>query len=232
MPWKENTKMNQKVQFISQYLEDIKTTTQLAYDFGISRKTAYKWINRYKEEGIDGLKEMDRRPSSHPKATPKAIVNLIIDTRLKHPTWGCVKIKAYLERRYSKLSIPSSSTIGTILKKEGFTAGKRKRKRGRPAPSSLCDPKRSNECWSIDFKGQFRLGNGEYCYPLTIMDNHSRYLLACVALPNVKGRQVYQQMKRIFDVYGLPQKIRSDNGAPFSCTNFSGFFLYQFFRLV
>src|SRR4030042_5070809 len=180
MPWKETCPMDQRVQLVSDWLRDDYTITELSQVYGVSRKTIYKWIGRYKSS--ESLKELPRAPLNHPNATSPEIVNMLIETKLRHRTWGPRKIVARLEREYPESPWPATSTASRILKREGLVKSRILRRRPPPYNEPFRQCEVPNDVWSIDFKGQFRMGDGRPCYPLTISDNYSRYLLRCQGL--------------------------------------------------
>jgi transposase InsO family protein len=222
MPWKETCPMDEKTELIGDFLKDEFSITQLHELYGVSRKTIYKWIARYKQDGPIGLGERSRAPVNHPNATSEEIVSQIIDFRLHHIHWGPKKIISRLKETYPHLNWPAPSTAGSILEKEGLVKG-RKRKRHTPPysePFSECDY--PNDVWSIDFKGQFKTGDGRYCYPLTLTDNFSRYLLLCQGMLHPRLAETKLWVERAFKEYGLPRAIRSDNGTPFASVGLGG----------
>jgi len=214
MGWKGVTVMDQKMQFILECRDNFFSFSELCSQFGISRKTGYKWMDRYNKEGPKGLHDRSRRPHTFDVVTDSGIVDAIVEERLKHPTWGPKKILAILSHFFSDL--PAISTAADILKKRGLIQGtKRRMKRKRPgAPHSLA--LYPNDTWSVDYKGQFRMRNGIYCYPLTVCDMTTRYVLGIDAHDTVSFAKTKQCFTRLFDEYGLPLRIRSDNGVPFA----------------
>lgn len=216
MPWRELKPMDQKTQFIADYLRQTLDTTELCQLYGISRKTGYKWIERYLENGPQGLEERSRRPGASPNQTPEAIVEALIAVRQHHPTWGAKKLLPFVEKRHPDWDLPSRSTVCDILKRRGLIPRQRRRRViGHPGkPSSLMLA--PNAIWCADFKGQFKTGDGLYCYPLTVTDGYSRYLLACQGLWSTKVVEAKPVFTRLFKEFGLPERIRSDNGVPFA----------------
>jgi len=221
MPWKVSEIVNERMRFVTR-LEDGERMTDLCKEFGISRKTGYKFWNRYQIGGPDALFDEPRRPAFHPGTTPDAIRQLVVDCRLKHPTWGPRKLKAVLQQKYPDLNIPANSTIGDILKRRGLVKPRRARRRRKACPTSLTGSEAPNQIWCADFKGEFRLGNRKLCYPLTISDHYSRYLLACESLDGTKTPPVKAVFEATFRKYGMPAIIRTDNGAPFASTGLAG----------
>jgi transposase InsO family protein/transposase-like protein len=222
MPWKETHTMDLKIQMITDWLTKNYYPTELARVYGVSRKTVYKWINRYQQDPETGLKDRSRAPHTRPNAVPDRVKQIIIETKLTYPHLGPKKVMTYLRRQFPDQNWPANSTAGNILKQAGLVRPKRRKARVAPnaLPFASCDA--PNSVWSADYKGDFKLGNRNRCYPLTVSDNYSRYLLACQALPNtgyVHARAVFE---RLFYQYGLPAAIRIDNGAPFASTAFGG----------
>ena len=219
MSWKVSDPMSERVKFIGLLESGQRTVAGLCQEFGISRKTAYKWAERFEHEGLPGLEERSRARHQQAHQTSPEIQELLIAARKKHPTWGPRKLKAWLENGQGSLDLPASSTIGDLLKREGLVAKRRRRIHSSvgtaPIPGEILDP---NQEWNADFKGEFRLGNGEYCFPLTVTDAHSRYLLEVRALEGTAGRRARPFFERTFRQYGLPQTLRTDNGSPFAST--------------
>lgn len=222
MPWKEGCLMDERIKFIGRLLEG-ESMSELCKEFGISRKTGYKFRDRYLSHGIRGLVDRSRRPQFHPHKTAEVIEQLVVKLRKIKPSWGPKKIRARLELDHPGLKIPVASTIAEILNRYGVPKQRAKRRR-RPAEGTgpLKTSQGPNEIWCVDFKGQFRLGNQNYCYPLTISDHYSRYLLECEALENTSTCGVWSAFERVFQDHGLPQAIRSDNGVPFSSRTIYG----------
>ena len=216
MPWREASPMDQRTQFIADHLRDMLSLTELCELYGISRKTGYKWIDRYVRQGPAGLEERSRRPRRSPNATSEEIVGAILEARRRHPSWGGKKLLALLQRRHPRWSLPGRSTASDILSRHGMVPRRRQRRRighpGKPTSQILAP----NDVWSADYKGQFRVGDGRYCYPLTVADGFSRYLLGCQALPSTAVAEAKPIFMRLFHEYGLPKRIRSDNGVPFA----------------
>jgi transposase InsO family protein len=222
MPWKETCVMDERVRFIGRYLDGEKTT-DLIREFGISRKTAYKFIERYEKYGLYGLSSRSRRPLFSPNKTADEVEDKILELKKIQPSWGPKKLKAKLEGKNPGIVFPAASTIGSILDKHGLVQ-KRKRRRWEEKyyPTALQAGSKPNEVWCTDFKGQFKLGNKQYCYPLTVSDLFSRCILGCEALSNTTTDPVMGSFEAFFDEYGLPSIIRSDNGPPFASQGFGG----------
>ena len=218
MPWRETLLMDQRVQFIADYQRDVFDVADLARRFGISRKTAYKWIDRYADGGPAGLVDRSRRPTHAPQATPAHIVAALLDVRRHHPTWGAKKLLKVVATRQPTWTLPARSTVCDLLDRAGLITAPRRQ----PVPAhpgrSLIPMTASNGTWTADFKGQFKTRNGVYCYPLTIVDGYSRYLLACQGLLSTAIAGARPIFLRLFQEYGLPGIIRTDNGVPFATT--------------
>lgn len=222
MPWKETCVMDQRIQFIGDWLKGEYSKSALCRDYGISRPTGDKWIARYEAEGIKGLQERSRAAISHPNATPEWVKERIIGAKLAHLQWGPKKVMDSLRRETAEVDWPADSTAGEILKRAGLVRCRKRHRRvaADPRPFAGCD--RSNRTWSTDFKGPFRVGDGRWCYPLTLTDNYSRYLLACRGLNRPGSREVWPWFVWAFREYGLPEAIRTDNGAPFASLALGG----------
>jgi transposase InsO family protein len=216
MPWKEISPMDQKIQMIGDYLSEEYSISQLSKMYEVSRKTVYKWIGRYQTEGPPGLEERLKAPRTHPNATPLAVAREVVAVKLRHQRWGPKKILAWLEGHRPGELWPAASTVGEILKKEGLVKPRRKKHRTPPYSERLGKWERPNEVWSADFKGQFRTADGKLCYPLTIIDNSSRYVLLCRGLNRPTFEEAQPWFEWVFLEYGLPEAIRTDNGAPFA----------------
>lgn len=218
MPWSETTPMNQKVQFMSDYLRQHLSMSELCQLYGISRKTAYKWVDRYLRMGPAGLEDRSRRPHHAHNATSSDIVEAILESRRKHPSWGGKKLLALVRRRHPNWELPAKSTACEILRRNGMVLKQRKRRiighPGRPTAAMYAP----NDLWCADFKGQFKTGDGAYCYPLTVTDARSRYLLGLQALPSTSVAGTRPVFTRLFKEFGLPKRIRTDNGVPFATT--------------
>ena len=216
MGWKGVTVMDQRIRFLSDYLEGLYPFTELCQFFGISRKTGYKWVGRYRDYGAEGLEERSRRPRSCPHQTDDEIIQAIIKARKKHTTWGPKKLLWLVGKRHPEWVLPAISTTADILKRNGLIEPKRRRlHRQHPGcPKTTCQA--PNEIWTADYKGHFKMLNGQYCYPLTVCDMHSRYLLGCSAHPAISLEGSKVTFTRLFQTYGLPDRIRTDNGVPFA----------------
>lgn len=216
MTWRTTDPMNERVRFMILLDSGFYSVSELADRFGISRKTAYKWIRRYQADGAGAMADRPRSPRSCPHRMPDAIADLLIDCRKQHPTWGPRKLVAYLATRHSELRLPAYSTVGDLLKREGLVQSKRRRiKHVHPGKPTVI-ANEANDVWAADFKGEFKTRDGIYCYPLTVTDLYSRFLIGCVALTGTARIPTQQAFHMLFQIYGLPSKILTDNGTPFA----------------
>jgi transposase InsO family protein len=220
VPWKATKPVDLKMEFISR-LRAGERMTDLCREYGISRKTGHKLANRVDRLGAPGLEEQSRAPRHIPHRTPPELVDLILAERRQHPTWGGRKLKAVLERRLGH-SLPAPSTIGSVLLRHGLIEPRKHRPRYKPQPTLLRQPSAPNELWCIDYKGQFRLGDGSYCYPLTVTDQYSRYLIGCEGMSAISDEAARDVCAELFAAHGLPLAMRSDNGVPFASTGLGG----------
>ena len=217
MPWLEERPMDKKILFLGEYLLQSLPFSEICYRFGISRKTGYKWISRYNESpNAESLKDRSTRPHHSPCKTPEEIVKALLTIRDKHPTWGAKKLLVCLGRHYPQFKThPARSTVALILKRNNYIKQKRKKTRRYHPGQPLSPMNAPNDVWTADFKGHFKTQDGLYCYPLTICDGHSRFLFACKGMLNPVMSNVYPVFRQLFINYGLPERIRTDNGAPF-----------------
>jgi putative transposase len=223
MPWRETSPMEQRLEFVREYETELFTMTELAAQYGISRKTGYKWLAQYEAEGALGLCDRSRRPHHSPQATDADVVEALMAVRRRHPRWGAKKLLAVAERRHPGLELPSRSTVCTLLQKHGLVAPRRRRARSPHVPAAPLTPiTAANQVWTTDFKGEFRTGDGVYCYPLTLRDGFSRFVLRCDGLLSRTLAATQQRFARAFAQYGLPDRIRSDNGLPFASPGLAG----------
>jgi transposase InsO family protein len=211
--------MDQRTQFIRDWLKHREYVSQLCARYGVSRKTGHKWIRRFMEVGPDGLIERGRAARMIANKTLPAVERVIVGLRQRHPSWGAKKLCAWLSQHRPQLELPHKSTVCEILRRHGLVQPRsRVRRVGHPGRPSL-QVTQPNDCWSVDFKGQFRTGDGKYCYALTVTDNYSRYLLCCRVLQGTLHEPTMQLMNKLFSRYGLPLRIRSDNGVPFAAAS-------------
>jgi transposase InsO family protein len=223
MPWKESGVLEERFRFMEEWSSEDWSMAELCRYFGVTRKTGYKWLERYQEGGMDGLRERSRAPHTHPNAVEEQTERRVIAARERHPLWGARKIHALLEQEEDEpTTVPAVSTIGSILKANGLTLPRKRRPQARPSQTPLAHATEANKVWCADFKGWFRSADGERIDPLTISDAYSRYLLRCQAVKTTD----YVSSKPIFEAafreYGLPERIRTDNGAPFGSNGESG----------
>jgi transposase InsO family protein len=223
MPWREMSPMEQRLEFIREYESELLTMAELAGQYGISRKTAYKWLARYQAEGVSGLVDRSRRPRVHPNATDPTLVTALLAVRRRHPRWGPKKLIAVARRADAAAPWPARATVAALLKREGWIVARRRAPRPvAPPRGPFPPPTRPNEVWTTDFKGEFRTGDGVYCYPLTLRDGFSRFVLRCDGLRGRTLEATRRRFDRAFRDYGLPDRIRSDNGGPFASRGLSG----------
>ncbi len=221
MPWKETCPMDEKVRFIAACSEE-PNLAEVCRRFGISRKTGYKWLARYEALGIDGLRERPPLAFEPPGRLDTARELAIVELRKEHPLWGPKKLRALLQQSRPEQAWPAASTFGEVLKRNGLIRPRRRRVRMPPSSAPLGDCAGPNDVWCIDFKGQFGLGDGVRCYPLTLSDGASRYLLKCEGLTEPRTEGVRRHLELAFREYGLPDRIRSDNGPPFAALRAGG----------
>ena len=212
MPWEQTSAMDQRVQFIADWLSDDYTKIDLCRAYGISRPTADKWIQRYQQGGVEQLEERSRAAHCHPNQTSEEIRQMLIDTKLYRKSWGPKKVLDYLRENGPELVWPADSTAGEILKRVGLVKRRVRHHHVSPYSEPFGDCQGPNQIWSADFKGDFALGNHRRCYPLTLSDNFSRYLLLCRALEHPSYQAVRPWLEWAFREYGLPKRLRSDGG--------------------
>ncbi|MEN8123467.1 MAG: IS481 family transposase [Bacteroidota bacterium] len=217
MPWKETTTMNQKGEFICEWLSGQYTITELCKEFGISRPTGYRLIDRFEKMGIQGLYERSRAPGNHPNKTDQKVIDKILFYKGKHSKWGAKKIYKLLFNDFVKIDIPSVVTVHNILRKNGLVCPQKRLRRVNPL-YPIFDPDECNEVWSADYKGKFLMGNKKYCHPLTIADSKSRYIFTAKGHYRENFKSVKQEFTKVFRKYGLPKQIHTDNGSPFGST--------------
>lgn len=221
MPWKATCVMDQRLKFLAACLEQEASMAELCRQYGISRKTGYKWLARYREEGAGGLVDASRAPLSHPLAMAPALADLLLAARAAHPTWGPRKLLAWLARHDPEQVWPAASTVGDLLRRAGLVIARHPRRRASPGQPLLA-PVDPNQTWCADFKGWFKTGDGRRCDPLTLTDAATRYLLRCQAVAKTDAAHVRAIFDAAFREYGLPLRLRTDNGAPFASTGLGG----------
>ena len=217
MPWNKCEIVDERLRFVARLL-DGEGMSVLCREFGISRKTGYKIYNRYKECGIESLVDRSRRPKHYGNQLPFQIEKVILRIKQDKPTWGAPKIRERLIRQYPDVRPPAISTIHAVLDRNGLVSCRR-RKRNKARGTELSVARQPNELWCADYKGEFTLGNNNYCYPLTVTDSVSRFILCCDALSTTKEKYAFTAFERVFKEYGLPTAIRTDNGVPFASPN-------------
>jgi transposase InsO family protein len=214
--------MDERVGFIGEWLEGCSTVVELSEAYGVSRKTAYKWISRYKEAGAAGLSERDSAPVRHGRATSVRLVEAILQQKERRPSWGPRKIMVKLREVYPDEAWPVASTAGEILKRAGLVKPRRRRFRAPPTLGGLVQAERPNHVWATDHKGWVLLGDKTRCEPLTISDSYTRFLIGLSASGSTSGAEAKPAFERAFRAYGLPETIRSDNGSPFASNGVTG----------
>jgi putative transposase len=223
MPWKETCVMDERLRMIVECQRGEVGMAELCRAAGISRKTGYKWLDRYRAEGAAGLVERSRAPHQRPGQIPEVMAERLLAERAAHPTWGPRKLVARLQQMDPTTAWPAASTVGALLSRAGLTVRRRKRARATVSgggPLGACHE--ANAVWCADFKGQFATGDGQICYPLTITDGASRYLLRCQGLPAIDGVRVRPLFEATLREFGLPVAIRTDNGPPFASVGLAG----------
>lgn len=215
MPWKECRKVEEKLRFVARHLEG-ESISSLCREFGISRVTGHKLVERYRQSGMEALSDRSKRPYRMANQLPFQIESLIVDIKKEFPTWGAPKIRERMLTRYPDLKTPAKSTVHAVLERHGLVRHKRAGARPKSQGTVLLGAQTPNELWCTDFKGEFMLADRRYCYPLTVTDFHSRFLLCCEGLESTREAMAMTVFERLFREYGLPQRIRSDNGVPFA----------------
>jgi len=210
--------MEERLRFVARLL-DGEGMSEVCREFGISRKTGYKIFNRYRDHGLEALTDRSRRPVRYANQLPSQLERLIVDLKRDKPHWGARKIRELLVRKLAgDVRLPARSTVHAVLDRHGLVRRARDRKnRAQGTPLSVAAA--PNDLWCADFKGEFKLGNRRYCYPLTVTDQASRYLLLCEALEATRDLPVIEAFQQLFRERGLPRAIRSDNGLPFASPN-------------
>jgi putative transposase len=222
MVWKERSLVDERMLLIGEYLKGERAMTELCLEFGVSRKTAYKWVARYNADGPAGLADRSRAPLTHPTRLDGIVVEAVLEARRAHPHWGARKILAWLGRKQPQFESPAASSVSALFAKYGLSRTRQARRRTPPYTDPFSDADTPNQLWCTDFKGDFRTGDGRRCYPLTLTDARSRMLLRCTALPSTKVGGVRPIFERAFRELGLPERIRTDNGSPFASRGAGG----------
>jgi transposase InsO family protein len=222
MPWRESSVMEEKLRFVFEYQQGHRSMTELCQGYEIARETGYVWLRRYQAAGLEGLVEKSRARPRHENQTAEEIEEKVLELREAHSRWGPRKLKRVLEDNEPGRKWPAASTIGALLKREGLVVARRKRRKTPAYTEPLGHADGPNRVWCADFKGWFRTGDGERIDPLTITDAHSRYLFRCQAVDKMDTARVQAIFEAVFREYGLPERIRTDNGAPFASRALAG----------
>jgi putative transposase len=222
MGWKETCAVNERMRFMMAVESQEEAFAVLCRRYGVSRKTGYKWLGRFRADGVEGLLERPRAPLRHPQAMTPEVAEACVAVRRAHPSWGPRKVRAWLERSAPATAWPAASTIGALFDREGLTVKRRLRRRSAPssAPFAACEA--ANDVWCMDFKGWFLTGDGTHCEPFTLSDAHSRYLLRCQVLGRSDTDHVWSVLDAALREFGLPRALRSDNGPPFASRGAGG----------
>lgn len=222
MGWMETCAVDERMRFVMAVAGQEECFAATCRRFGVSRKTGYKWLARYEQDGVAGLVDRSRAPRAHPQALASEIVERCLAVRRAHPTWGPVKVRAFLQRREPGTVWPAASSIGAVFDREGLTVRRKLRRRCPPSTAPFAHCGAANDVWCIDFKGWFLTGDGSHCEPLTLSDAHSRYLLRCQALARPDTAHVWPVLDAALREFGLPRALRSDNGPPFASRGAGG----------
>lgn len=220
MPWREADPVSERARFVGEHASGYWTMTELCERFGISRATGHKWVRRWRLER--SLAERPRAPRSCPHRTPREVEELIVELRRKRPGWGAITLRQRLAKLHPGLALPAPATIAEIIDRHGLVQPRRPRRRPRHPGKPYIGATSPNDVWCTDFKGQFKMGDGRLCYPLTVTDFTSRYLLGCHGLRTTEQRGVKTAFTHWFRDYGLPRQILSDNGVPFATQGIGG----------
>ena len=221
MPWRTKDPQKERMRFVVEHEKGLYSVTELCERFGVSRETGHKLLRRWREEGVEALKERSRAPK-HRHPVSEEIQAVLLEARRAHPTWGPRTILAVLQEAHPELDLPAASTVGDLYNREGLVQSRPRPRRWRHPGRSSRVASEPNQLWSTDFKGQFRTRDGKTCYPLTVADAHTRFLLACHGLSSTEHTPAQEIFERLFRTYGLPEAIRSDNGGPFSTQAIGG----------
>ena len=216
MPFQTTDPPMERARLVAAHLDGLYSVTELAARSGVSRPTVYKWIARYREGGSEALTDRSHARHEQGHRTRPEAERLIVEARRAHPSWGARKLLPYLAKRHDGVAWPAASTAAEVLGRHGLTKPRRKRRPPKHPGSSPLVVEAPNAVWTVDYKGQFRMGDGELCYPLTVRDAYSRFIPDCHGLPSVEQYAALKAFDRLFREYGLPDAIRSDNGTPFA----------------
>ena len=220
MVWMETCAVDERMRFVMSIVGREEAFAVVCRRFGVSRKTGYKWLERYREAGVEGLLDRSRAPQHHAQAITEAIAERCLAVRRAHPSWGPVKVRAWLERKAAQIEWPAASTIGALFDREGLTVKRKLHRRSPPSSAPFAECTAANDVWCIE--GWFMTGDGKYCEPLTLTDAHSRYLLRCQAMARTDTDHVWPVLEAAFCEFGLPHRLRSDNGPPFASRGAGG----------
>jgi transposase InsO family protein len=216
MAWRASSVVDERMRFVLEVERGLHTVSELCQIYGVARETGYVWLRRYRAGGVEALRDLGRAPRRHPNQTAERIEQVVLELRRVHMTWGPRKLKRVLEREQPRQTWPAASTIGEMVAREGLVIARKRRRRVPPFTDPLAAADAPNRIWCADFKGWFRTGDGTRIDPLTISDAHSRYLLRCQAVEKTDTARVQAIFEAAFREYGMPEAIRSDNGAPFA----------------
>ena len=223
MPWNISDSLSEQRKFLIAWIGEVETSfIELCKRYGISPKSGYKRVSRFKELGLEGIGDLPRRPRTHPNQTPPEIVEMLVRAKRHHMTYGPRKLLVVIAREHPKLALPAPSTASKILKEHGLVRSRRRSRRSAPWATPFSDVQQPNDTWCADFKGWFRTDDGVRVNPLTITDAASRYLIACTGLKRPNFEQVKPVFELAFREFGLPRAMRTDNGPPFSTTSLGG----------
>jgi len=222
VPWKETGPMEERMKFMLMYQSESWAMSELCEIFGVSRKTGYKWLKRYEEFGMEGLRELSRAPHQHPNAVAPEIEGAIVELKQQRTKRGPKKLLQILRRQSPEVRWPAPSTIGAIVKRHGLVRSRRRCRKTPPYEQPFAGYHHPNAVWSADLKGWFMTGDGQRCDPLTVTDNYSRYLIRCQAVRPASFEMIQPVFVGAFHEYGLPEAIRTDNGPPFASTTLGG----------
>lgn len=222
MPWKETDTMHQRLLFTADYDKQIYSMTELCERYGISRKTGYKWLSRYQQQGLSGLLNQSKAPNSCPHRTPEELNQRLLELKRQHPKRGAKKLLAILKKRDSQTHWPAVTTVQDLLQRNGLTQQHTKRRKTNHPWQKLPDVTAPNDVWATDLKGEFPTQDGKLCYPLTVTDSYSRYHIGCQGLLGTGQQGTFEVFERLFREYGLPKILLSDNGVPFASNAIHG----------
>ena len=216
MPWRQVDPMTERHRFLADARHRVASFTELCRHYGVSRTTGYKWLHRANQSGLDYLQELSRRPRTCPHATSPELVAKLVEARRHHPDWGPRKLLKLLRRQDRHQPWPARSTVAALLRRHGLVLPRRRRTYPGHPGRPLTPMSAPNVIWTADYKGEFKTGDGRYCYPLTLQDGFSRYLLSCRGLTGTTTAECWPVFTRLFQEYGLPEILRTDNGVPFA----------------